>query len=147
MDVVCHGVPSQNALDSCLENKEEITEISFRKKDVFGWGVGLYVKYQDGTEYVGKKKEPYMYGFLNNWVLRKSCYDCKFKNKKYSDLSLGDFWGINKIYQFDDGMGTSFVTLNTKKGAYFFKSILPEFEKIVSLQTEAAENFNPCISE
>ena len=146
VDVVCHGVPSQNALDSCLENKEEITEISFRKKDVFGWGVGLYVKYQDGTEYVGKKKEPYMYGFLNNWVLRKSCYDCKFKNKKYSDLSLGDFWGINKIYQFDDGMGTSFVTLNTKKGAYFFKSILPEFEKIVSLQTEEAENFNPCIS-
>lgn len=147
VDVVCHGVPSQKMFDSCLENKEEIAEISFRKKDVLGWGGGLYVKYHNGTEYVGKKKEPYMYGFWNNWTLRKSCYECRFKNKKYSDLSLGDFWGINKIYQFDDGMGTSFVTLNTKKGAYFFKSILPEFEKIVSLQTEAAENFNPCISK
>lgn len=147
VDVVCHGVPSQKVFDRCLENKEEITEISFRKKDVFGWDSGLYLKYQNGTEYVGSKNEPYMYGFRGNWTLRKSCYDCRFKNKKYSDLSLGDFWGINEIYQFDDGMGTSFVTLNTKKGAYFFKGVLPEFTKIVSLQTAAAENFNPCISK
>lgn len=144
-DVVCHGVPSQRVFDACLENKEEITEISFRKKEVFGWDVGLYLKYQNGTEYVGNKKEPYMYGFLNNWILRKNCYDCKFKNKKYSDLSLGDFWGINEIYEFDDGMGTSFVTLNTRKGAYFFKDILTKFDKIVGLQTAAAEKFNPCI--
>lgn len=146
-DVVCHGVPSQKVFDACLENKEEISEISFRKKDIFGWSSGLYLKYQDGTEYVGNKEDPYMSGFLNNWTLRNTCYDCKFKNKKYSDLSLGDFWGINRIYKFDDGLGTSFVTLNTKKGAYFFKSVLSEFAKIVSLQTEAAESFNPCISK
>lgn len=145
IDVVCHGVPAQKAFDANLENKE-IVDISFRKKQVFGWGVGLYVKYQDGTEYIGNKKEPYMFGFLNNWMLRKSCYNCQFKNKKYSDLSLGDFWGINRIYQFDDGMGTSFVTVNSTKGAGFFKEALPRFNKIVGLQTEAAENYNPCIS-
>lgn len=147
VDVVCHGVPSQQVFDACLGNREELVEVSFRKKDVFGWSSGLYLKYQDGTEATGDKNEPYMYGFLNNWTLRKSCFDCKFKNKKYSDISLGDFWGINSIHQFDDGLGTSFVTLNTKKGAYFFKSVLPVFQKIVALQTKAAESFNPCISQ
>lgn len=146
VDVVCHGVPSQKIFDACLGNKRDIIEISFRKKNVFGWGGGLYLKYKDGAEYTGYKRDPYMFGFLNNWILRRSCYNCKFKNKKYSDLSLGDFWGINKIHRFDDGMGTSFVTLNTTKGAYFFKSVLSQFQKIVSLQTEAAESFNPCIS-
>ena len=147
VDVVCHGVPSQKVFDSVLGDKEEITEISFREKKVFGWGVGLYLKYKNGTEYVGDKRDPYIFGFLNNWTLRKSCYACKFKNKKYSDLSLGDFWGINRLYKFDDGFGSSFVTLNTTKGAYFFKEVLDQFQKIVSLQTEAAESFNPCISK
>lgn len=147
VDVVCHGVPAQKIFDAYLEKKEEIAEISFRRKDIFGWGTGIYLKYQNGTEYIGKKKDPYMSGFLNNWTLRKSCYDCKFKNKKYSDISLGDFWGINRTCKFDDGLGTSFVTLNTGKGARFFKSVLPVFEKIVSLETETAEKYNLCISK
>ena len=146
-DVVCHGVPSQQAFDVRVKDKTRIADVSFRNKQVFGWGSGLYVKYQDGTEHVGNRKDPYMSGFLDNWMLRKTCYDCKFKNKKYSDLSLGDFWGINRLHKFDDGLGTSFVTLNTTKGAHFFKEILPQFKKIVSLQTEAAEGFNPCISK
>ena len=141
-DVVCHGVPSQQAFDVRVKDKTRIADVSFRTKQVFGWGVGLYVKYQDGTEHIGNKKDPYMSGFLDNWMLRKTCYDCKFKNKKYSDLSLGDFWGINRLHKFDDGLGTSFVTLNTTKGAHFFKEILPQFKKIVSLQTESAEGFN-----
>lgn len=145
-DVVCHGVPSQKIFDRCLDKKEEITRISFRDKEVFGWSPGLFLKYQDGTEYIGNKSDPYMFGFLNNWILRKTCYDCKFKNKKYSDLSLGDFWGIQQICGFGDSKGVSFVTLNTGKGAYFFKSVLPKFVQTVCLPTEAAEGYNPCIS-
>ncbi len=147
VDVVCHGVASGQVFDACLEKKEEIEEISFRKKEVFGWSVGLYVRYKDGQEYVGDRKEPYVFGFLNNWILRKSCYDCKFKHKIYSDITLGDFWGINKLCDIRDRKGTSYVTLNTARGARFFKKALPQFQKIVSLQREAAENFNPCISQ
>lgn len=146
VDVVCHGVPSQQVFDASLTDKEHITEISFRKKKVFGWSTGIYTAYDDGRETIERKQNPYMFGFLGNWTMRNSCYDCQFKNKKYSDLSLGDFWGINRVYQFDDGMGTSFVTLNTTKGAVFFKELLPQFTKIVGLPTEAAEKHNPCIS-
>lgn len=150
-DVVCHGVPSQQVFDAHPEKRENIAEISFRKKSVFGWGSGLYIKYRDGEEYIGytagDAEDPYMFGFLKNWTLRKSCFDCKFKNKKYSDLSLGDFWGINSLYQFDDGMGTSFVTLNTLKGALFLKGLIPKWEKILKLDTGSEEQFNPCISQ
>lgn len=150
-DVVCHGVPSQQVFDAHLDKGEDIAEISFRKKSVFGWESGLYIKYRDGEEYTGyttgDAEDPYMFGFLKNWTLRKSCYDCKFKNKKYSDLSLGDFWGINSLFQFDDGMGTSFVTLNTSKGAHLLKGLLPKFEKIISCETQSAERFNPCIGK
>lgn len=146
-DVVCHGVPSPKVFDSYLKDKEKIEEISFRNKEKFGWSTGIYIKYDNGLEYTERKQDSYLFGFLGNWTLRSSCYECKFKNKKYSDLSLGDFWGINQIHQFDDGMGTSFVTLNTTKGALFFKEVLPQFEQIVGLQTEAAKHFNPCISQ
>lgn len=146
-DVVCHGVPSQQIFDACLKDREQIREISFRKKQILGWSSGLYVRYHDLPEYVGGVDDPYMAGFLKNWTLRTSCYDCKFKSKKYSDLTLGDFWGINELYEFDDGAGTSFVTLNTTKGAYFFKGVLPKLKKIVSLQTESVKHFNPCIDE
>ena len=146
-DVVCHGVPSQKVFDAHLGKKENIAEISFRKKSVFGWETGLYVMYRDGEEYISDTEDSYIFGLLRNWIWRKSCYNCKFKNKKYSDLSLGDFWGINTIQQFDDGVGTSFVTPNTLKGAHALKDLLPKFEKIMNFMTESAEQFNPCISK
>ena len=146
-DIVCHGVPSQKVFDAHLEKRENIAEISFRKKSVFGWNTGLYVMYRDGEEYISDIEDAYIFGVLRNWTLRKSCFHCKFKNKKYSDLSLGDFWGVNTLQQFDDGMGTSFVTPNTLKGAYTLKDLIPKFEKIINFMTESAERFNPCISK
>lgn len=147
-DVVCHGAPSPGVFASRLEEKKEIAEISFRNKEVLGWQSGLYFRYTDGSEYQGGGSEdPYMVVFLKNWALRKSCYDCKFKNKKYSDLTLGDFWGISRLGGPDDGWGTSFVTVNTVRGARILKELLPRFKQIVSLQTKAAVPYNRCIEE
>lgn len=156
VDVVCHGVPSQAVWNIWMERdilrasgrtKEEIAEISFRKKEVFGWNPGVYIQYKDGGTIVQHSRDSaYMTGFLINWTLRESCYGCQFKNKKYSDITLGDFWGINQIHQFDDERGTSFVTVNTTKGAVFFKSVLDRFKKVVGLRTASAVPFNPCIS-
>lgn len=146
VEVVCHGIPSQAVFDSCLCDRDNIGSISFRDKSVFGWNTGLYIRYKDGTEYRSGKNDAYMFGFLNNWTLRKSCYDCKFKNKKYSDILLGDFWGIGQLPDYDDGLGTSFVALNTNKGAKCLEKIRGQFEKIICLRTAYAQQYNMCIS-
>lgn len=147
-DVVCHGVPSPQILNEYLGDKSKIAAVSFRKKSVFGWSTGIYVKDVDGGEYIGgPDDDPYIYGFLRNWTLRSACYSCRFKNKKYSDITLGDFWGIQTLCDMDDGMGTSMVTLNSVKGASALRKIMPKLQKISAFNIEDARRHNPCISE
>ena len=34
----------------------------------------------------------------DNFDLRDTCYDCKFKKeKRKSDVTVADFWGINNV--------------------------------------------------
>ena len=63
--------------------------------------------------------------FLENLILRDSCYSCKFKKEnRESDLTLADFWGISKIDKsMDDNKGTSLVILNSSKGKKIFEEI------------------------
>lgn len=147
VDVVCHGVPSTGVYKNYLLEKGPIQEISFRNKKKLGWGSGLVVKYDNQMEQVfSVSGNPYMSAFLNNWILRESCYDCQFKSKKYSDITLGDFWGINQISDFEDGLGTSFVTLNTEKGVILFGGIINCLKNSAQTDTSLAVTYNPCIA-
>ncbi len=64
-------------------------------------------------------------GFHPALINRKSCSDCKFsKYPRYSDISVGDFWGINSIAEdLNDNKGTSIVLLNSTKGEHYFNAI------------------------
>lgn len=146
VDVVCHGVPSPGIWENYLSEKSPISNISFRDKKNLGWSSGLYIEYQDGTsEIATSSQDPYMFTFSNNWTLRPSCYECHFKNKKYSDITLGDFWGINQFSSFDDGLGSSFVSINTSKGAHIFNQIIKHIQKSGQTKTSTAAYYNPCI--
>lgn len=146
IDVVCHGVPSPGVWENYLSEKPSISSISFRDKEKLGWTSGLYIEYQDGTfETASSSQDPYMYTFLNNWNLRSSCYNCHFKSKKFSDITLGDFWGINQFSTFDDGLGSSFVSINTSKGIDIFNQIIKQLRKSGQTKTTTAAYYNPCI--
>lgn len=148
IDVVCHGVPSPGVFGSYLNEKGTIKEISFRDKRKMGWKSGTVLRHQDDREEVlAVHEDVYMSAFLNNWSLRESCYNCQFKSQKYSDITLGDFWGINQISEFDDGLGTSFVTLNTEKGVILFGKIVNRIKKSAQTDIEHAIKYNPCIVE
>lgn len=145
IDVVCHGVPSSGVWRNYVKEKK-ISEISFRSKKELGWGVGIYAKYEDGRSTIEANKDnEYMSAFLNNWILRRSCYHCQFKDEKYSDITCGDFWGINQYTAFDDGMGTSFVTVNSAKGVKLFQQVKANWKKVSVISTEAATVYNPAI--
>lgn len=69
--------------------------------------------------------DPYMKAFLSNHILRPSCHNCKFKSDNYnSDITLGDFWGINKcLPAYNDDKGVSEVIVRTEKGEAFLESL------------------------
>ena len=62
---------------------------------------------------------PYCLGFFYQITKRNSCYDCKQRSiNRASDITLGDFWGINKLKpEIEDfEQGYSSVITNTTKG-------------------------------
>jgi len=66
--------------------------------------------------------------FLKNISLRESCYACSFKKiNRISNITLADFWGIQKVMpKMDDNKGTSLVIINNKKGEELQEKILQQ---------------------
>lgn len=123
VDIVCHGVPSPKVWEKYVHllgkaNKQGIKNINFRFKKT-GWknfsfsyncgGKNIYTPFWDNI---------YMRAFLSDMILRPACYHCNFKNgKSNSDITLGDYWGIQYIKpEMDDDKGTSIILVNTQKG-------------------------------
>lgn len=111
----------------------KIKSIDFRNKDL-GWKKYSFAFTLSETTADGEKiqfcshiftKNPYMQVFLSDLSLRPSCYNCLAKaGKSGSDITIGDFWGIEKIDpSMDDDRGTSLVILNTPKGKGFFNNL------------------------
>lgn len=130
VDIICHGVPSPalwKKYVSYMENKIQgkMTNINFRCKEQ-GWETFGMKEYSASKEvYISKSKDPYMQMFLSDFCLRSSCYECKTKTLRLSDLTIGDFWGIDTIApKMNDGKGTSLVIVRTNKGEQIFNSII-----------------------
>lgn len=127
VDVVCHGVPSPKLWKMYLLNQEnncgKIKSVNFRCKDK-GWkNYGII----ENDLYFSKDSDTFMQMFLRNYSLRPSCYECHAKTQKKSDLTIGDFWGIEHVAaELDDGLGTSLVITRTEKAEQMFQSIQNE---------------------
>lgn len=123
MDVICHGVPSPKLWEMYVQYQQDryeskLIQVNFRCKD-YGWNkFGIKRSYQNKKScFTPKSIDPYMVMFLDNLSLRPSCYNCVAKTKKLSDISVGDFWGIDKIMpSMNDGQGVSAVIIRSDKG-------------------------------
>ncbi len=133
-DLVCHGTPSPKLFHDYLkfiENKyrDKIKSVIFRDK-IKGWHIENMTIIMNKKKYSRSwQRDPYYLLFLKNHSLRPSCYKCSFaKHERISDITMADFWGIEKIKpQFDDNKGTSFIIINTLKGRELFNKIKDEF--------------------
>lgn len=129
-DVICHGVPSPLVWNKYKEFRKEKDgnnpkKVSFRNKDN-GWkAFNMMFLYNDGEYKQDLSKDPYMQAFLKNTSLRDSCFNCSFKKKKRaSDITLADYWGVNKKHpEYDDDKGSSLVIIHSPKGKELFDSI------------------------
>lgn len=123
-DVLCGGNVSPglfHAYIKFIENKykDRAKAVSFRTKKL-GWKQHhIKVELNTGT-YEGARKdnEPFFSMYLGKLSIRESCFHCGFAcHERVSDLTMGDFWGINEIDpDTDDDTGISLGIVNTQKG-------------------------------
>lgn len=144
VDLICHGVPSPKVWE------QYITEISkgrklekFQPRDKSNGieDAPLIFRFSNGDSIIEKYSENlYIKGFIKDYYLRPSCYKCKFKSsERCSDLTLGDFWGIEKIEpNFADQYGISAVMLHTDKADKIFELIKHELIIIPSTVEQVA---------
>ena len=135
VDFVCHGVPGQELFNKSIASFEKrkkchVNHFSFRVKGK------RHSKYytMDYTDRSGMTKNetgdysrfPYYRAYMLYHCFRQSCYRCKFVGlDRVSDLTLADFWGINKLDPSvkDQEKGYSMLILNSEKGKKLFDSI------------------------
>ena len=96
-----------------------ITNVRFRVKQPNWKNYSVSYEYEDGQSMlISSAKDSYLRAFLSDYILRPSCYHCRFKGVHItSDIVIGDFWGIEKsLPAFDDEAGVSVLIANKKKG-------------------------------
>ena len=127
VDFICHGVPSSRVWQKFLKEKtkgDTLTYINFRdKRD--GWNVFRIIITTTTTTREPHDVNLYLRGFMSDLYLRKSCYQCPFRSfHGLSDLTMGDFWGIENILpKMSDNKGTSVVLAHSSKGDELLNSM------------------------
>lgn len=137
-DVICFGVPGRQIwLDyvNFVEKKmhKSLKTHYFRSK-ANGWHIVTPKNiFEDNTEDSGSAlSQIYMNLFNSGLTLLPSCYTCRYASiNRCTDITIGDFWGIQRIYpDFDDNKGVSLVIVNTEKGESVFNTIRDELDII-----------------
>lgn len=136
IDFICMGVNSPKAylawiLEIEKEQNKKVQKVWFKYKKR-GWKKSPFVTkicFIDGTWIdFDDDNNKYMQGFLQEKIfIRPCCGACQFKGIfRQADLTLGDFWGVDKTL--DDDKGTSIVMINSKKGEELFYLASPRIK-------------------
>lgn len=129
VDIICHGTPSPELWCKYVDYMEKkfhlkLVNVNFRCKDDSWKDFGIKSNYSGRQVYIDRKYDAYMQMFLRNYCLRPSCYVCKAKSYSMSDITLGDFWGIDRVLpKMNNPLGTSLVLLRTQKGRELLQNI------------------------
>ena len=153
VDLICHGVPSIKLFEKYVEelqisNSDVLNKYNFRDKST-GWdNYSVSIKFGNSSKKELSTNNSYMKLYLSNLALRESCYNCNFKlGNKYSDITLGDYWGIQNFHKdMYNKKGVSAVIINTKKGAEVFDKIK---NNIIYRKTSLNDivSGNPCLKK
>lgn len=137
VDLVCHGVPAPYVWRDYLKYIEkkyhaEVTAVNFRDKSQLGWAAHKE-SFRLGDKYVSTSTYSDLFGKCI--MFRHSCGVCHFANlKRPSDLTIGDFWGWEKVDQHinADNKGVSLLLVNTEKGRGLFSKIANQIRYLKS---------------
>lgn len=125
-DLICHGTPPMSYLRDHLASRVMGSWDSFSFRGVREFQLCAY----RGEELVYNKpcfEDEYFSAFEAGIAHRDVCYECPYaRNERAGDLTLGDFWGLNKETLSSTPPGkVSLVLANTPRGMKALGS-LPE---------------------
>ena len=142
VDVICHGVPSPLLWEKWATWREAragapLRGVNMRSKTT-GWlSYSASYAYAHDAEKDGRAvcdgsvfgDDWYFKAFLGNASLRSSCLRCPAKRSCGSDITLGDFWGVQAAHPevVYEG-GVSAVLCNTAKGAAAIGAVKPRVQ-------------------
>ena len=148
VDLVCCSAPSPKVFNKYIKElllpKEKVRNILFRLKDCGWYSRAMVVETNLRKIRIPNDKSSYLQTFFKGISTNNVCQVCPFDTKyRHGDITLGDFWGIKNFdKKLDDNKGTSFVLVNTKRGARFIKHIDMKLKKKTKYKYALPENSN-----
>lgn len=128
VDLICHGPTSIEVHKEYLssvekKSKSSVDNFSVRYKKK-GWSPP-YVRadFKDGS-ILEKNFSSTSYGRAFHLFSRPSCYSCKFRGLGHcADLTIGDYWGLDKGMQEYNHMGVSLLLSKSSKGDELIRNL------------------------
>lgn len=147
IDLICHGTTFSQVAKCFVEDlqqkyKSTLTDFSVRYKKE-GWVPKyIFAQFANGKQYcVPFNDTEYGYAFARYKTSR--CYNCKFKgNNHKADLTLGDYWGINKESYEYNNYGVSLFIVKNNRGKALLDMIDNESFKLQPSSIEFAMKNN-----
>lgn len=162
IDLICHGVPSPLIFEEWKKwlkrkyNLSQITSINFRDKQKSWIFYNMKVEGKDlqgnNVLYYGKYyKDAWIRGFLRNYFIRPSCYQCHFTSiNRVSDFTIADWWGYSPTPQEKNDYekkGVSLIFCNTEKSKTYFTKYCTNTMFLRERTKEEAYSTNPSLKQ
>lgn len=147
IDLICHGVPSQQVLFEYIKslgiNRDDVDQVTFREAK----GHYLTIKSSDNNLYRKSEwQDLYYMAFNDNLCFRDSCFTCRYStSNRVGDITIGDFWGLGQKvpFNYDTHGHVSVVLVNNAKGQQLMDSCADKYVVVERTLEEAiAGNHN-----
>ncbi len=125
VDLICHGAPPFKYLQDWVRKNvpsKKIKSVSFRGEHEYKM---VMRNEQCEIEYIARQNEDlYFTAFSQSLIHREICYSCPYATEnRISDITIGDFWGLD-VKALNGYKGKkSVILINTDKGEHFFEKI------------------------
>ncbi len=130
VSVACFGTTPTTVWKDYLKTIKrpdaKIIDINLRDKSNTDWNNYKYtIKYSDGKiiseNHLNNK---YSKAYISANYFNEACYKCIAKKELKSDISIGDFWGVQEaLPNIDAKLGVSFIICNSSKGEKTIKAL------------------------
>ena len=131
VDFLCHGVPNNKMFKEHIQYLNQYYDVpsigfSFRDKS-YGWDSYNGINYlENGVTKTKWINQIYYSFFVGNLSLRPSCHRCPYRSQhRPSDITIADFWGIEKLTGCKNREGVSLVMTHSEKGLTLLEKAKP----------------------